>query len=47
MSCVYNLAYCFVTAKNKAIIDYTSPALCIPVTPFQADPILENAAATE
>jgi len=24
---------------NKAIIDYTSPALCTPVTPIQADPI--------
>jgi len=27
---------------NKAIIDYTSPALCTPVTPFPADPIFSE-----
>jgi len=30
------------TDLNKAIVDYTSPALCTPVTPFQADPIFSE-----
>jgi len=24
---------------NKALVDYTSPALCTPITPFPVDPI--------
>jgi len=32
---------------NKAILDYASPALCTPVTPFPADPIFSKRAATE
>jgi len=27
---------------NKAIVDYTSPALCTPITPFAADPIFSE-----
>jgi len=27
------------TINNKALLDYTSPVLCTPVTPFPADPI--------
>ena len=27
---------------NKAIVDYTSPALCAPVTPFPAYPIFSE-----
>jgi len=27
---------------NKAIVDYTSPVLCTPVTPFPADPIFSK-----
>jgi len=30
------------TNIKKAIIDYTSPALCTPVTPFPADPIFSK-----
>jgi len=30
------------TKVNKAIVDYTSPALCTPVTPFAADPIFSE-----
>jgi len=30
------------TVDNKAIVNYTSPALCTPVTPFQADPIFSE-----
>ena len=33
--------------KEIVFIDYTSPALCTPITPFPADPFSVNAAATE
>jgi len=33
--------------KCKQGVDYTSPALCTSVTPFQADPIFSKRAATE
>jgi len=32
--------------SNKAIVDYTSPALCTPITPFPADPICSDAAVS-
>jgi len=34
------------TNATKAIIDYTSPALCTPVTPFPADPIFSERGMT-
>jgi len=47
------LPFALVTAvvARQSIVDYTSPALCTPVTPFPADPIFRErgtaAAATE
>jgi len=32
---------------NKAIVDYTLPALCTPVTPFPPIPLSANTTATE
>jgi len=32
---------------NKAIVDYTSPTLGTPVTPFPADPIFSESGVTE
>jgi len=42
VSCLVSVSATITTVTNKAIVDYTSPALCTPVTPFPVDPIFSK-----
>jgi len=39
---IHTMMWCTRVSNNKAIVDYTSSALYIPVTPFPADPIFSE-----